>query len=246
MTRARIDELLRAAAEEGPRDAAQLKRRILASAGPLAGGSAAVPAASGSNGGNWQAWSGSSKALLTLPLLVAGAGALLWASARTRPGEPSVVVAPAMAPTVAPASTTAGPLAAPSPGESGASAAESNEPAPASSVLVVNVESLPPAPARHDAKPRSTLAEELGLLERARASLAGGDAPGALGALDDLDRRFPRTQLRDEALLVRVRALEASGRHSEARARAHAFLEASPGSPYAANIAGAIGEESTP
>jgi hypothetical protein len=87
---------------------------------------------------------------------------------------------------------------------------------------------LPPV-----AAPRSSLEVELALIERARRPT--GEAPGrALTTLDEYARSFPQGVLVEEAAVLRLTALAASGQRGEAAARAEAFLRAHPRSPLAA------------
>jgi hypothetical protein len=120
-------------------------------------------------------------------------------------------------------------------------------PAPASAVAMVPApvevrtsfdQVTPPAP-RAPAPapqllPRSTLAQELTLIEKARAELEQSSPRRALVTLDEYARSFPGGALLEESELLRVSALEADGDHLEAVAAARAFLVAHPRSPLAA------------
>jgi hypothetical protein len=59
--------------------------------------------------------------------------------------------------------------------------------------------------------PRSTLAEQLELVRSARAATRAGEPRRALELLDELDRRFRDSPLRDEAALERAEALLRAG-----------------------------------
>jgi TolA-binding protein len=74
----------------------------------------------------------------------------------------------------------------------------------------------------------STYAVELGLLEPARQSIARGDFGGALGAIAQHQREFPRGQLTEEREALRVRALWGMGQHSQAESAANAFRKRYP------------------
>lgn len=77
-------------------------------------------------------------------------------------------------------------------------------------------EARPPAPAvptTPNPRPRSrkaasSLAEEVKLLDRVRASMARGDRAAALRELDGYDQRHPAGTLRREARVLRTRASE--------------------------------------
>jgi hypothetical protein len=84
------------------------------------------------------------------------------------------------------------------------------------------------------------LAAERRLLEEARAALARGDGRSALAAADRHARTFPAGQLAEERESVRVRALVASGRLDEARARAERFRRRYPQSIFLPAIASTL------
>lgn len=65
--------------------------------------------------------------------------------------------------------------------------------------------------------PGSTLAEELRLYEEARAAAASESWDESLERLEELARRFPRTQLAPEAAVTRAEVLLRSGRGVEAQ-----------------------------
>ena len=91
---------------------------------------------------------------------------------------------------------------------------------------------LPPAPAARAAM----LSEELGALDRARLSLANGDARRALDELDGYDRRFPGGRLQLEAEVMRIDAFAKVGRKDLARQHAEAFLRRHPTSVLATRV----------
>jgi len=88
-------------------------------------------------------------------------------------------------------------------------------------------------PAVRAAEPVS-LAQELAALDAARATMARGDAQGALLLLDGYARTCPQGRLRLEAELLRIDALARSGQTEAARRRAETFLRHHPGSVLAA------------
>lgn len=82
----------------------------------------------------------------------------------------------------------------------------------------------------------SQLAEENQLLREARSAARAGNASVALSTLQRLDQRFPRGALLQERELLRVQTLEALGKHTQARARAKAFVRRYPNSPYSKHL----------
>jgi hypothetical protein len=90
-------------------------------------------------------------------------------------------------------------------------------------------------PAPLTAKPsRSTFAEQLEILKRARSALRAGDSREALVVLDRHDDALRGGGLEAEARLLRIEALAASGRSAEARDLARRFIVDYPNSPLAA------------
>jgi len=98
------------------------------------------------------------------------------------------------------------------------------------------------AGAAHLARPAVTLAHELSSLDAARGSLARGDAAGALARLDAYGRAYPHGRLGLEAEVLRIDALDESGRSDAARARAQAFLQRHPHSVLAARVRTRLGD----
>jgi len=98
------------------------------------------------------------------------------------------------------------------------------------------------AGAAHLARPAVTLAHELSSLDAARGSLARGDASGALARLDAYGRAYPHGRLGLEAEVLRIDALDESGRTDAARARAEAFLQHHPHSVLAARVRTRLGD----
>jgi hypothetical protein len=79
----------------------------------------------------------------------------------------------------------------------------------------------------------STLAHELGALKQIRQALRNQDGSAALALLDRYDRGDYGTRLALEAQVLRVEALDASGRGAEAEALARRFVRENPDSPLA-------------
>lgn len=80
-------------------------------------------------------------------------------------------------------------------------------------------------------KPRSTLAEELEQIKSARAALRAGDPVRTLSLLDVYAARSRGGELGAEASLLRIEALAASGRRTEAARLAQKFAVDHPNSP---------------
>ncbi|HZL18066.1 MAG TPA: hypothetical protein VFG23_10000 [Polyangia bacterium] len=99
------------------------------------------------------------------------------------------------------------------------------------------------AHARPETGPASvTLARELSSIDAARTRLARGDAEGALTQLDAYTRGYPRGRLALEAEVLRIDALDQSGRTTAARERAGAFLRRHPHSVLAARVRARLGD----
>jgi TolA-binding protein len=79
-----------------------------------------------------------------------------------------------------------------------------------------------------------TLAEEVRIMDRARAMLAAGRAAETLAVLDEYQRRFPERRFAPEALYLRMEAFVSLGRTAEARAAAESLLARYPNSPHGA------------
>jgi hypothetical protein len=104
----------------------------------------------------------------------------------------------------------------------------SNEPNPTASSTPTSRKPVP----KPQAAPTTplTLEEETQALERARASLAAGEPGAALATLDAYQKARGGT-LALEATLLRIQALSAAGRTSEASELAQRFVAANPNSP---------------
>jgi hypothetical protein len=94
----------------------------------------------------------------------------------------------------------------------------------------------------HAARPAVTLAHELSSLDAARGLLARGDANGALARLDAYARTYPHGRLGLEAEVLRIDALDESGRGEAARARAEAPLQRQPHSVLATRVRTRLGD----
>lgn len=77
---------------------------------------------------------------------------------------------------------------------------------------------------------------DLEALARVRRALSERDAQRALGLLDDFKKRFPASQVAEEAAVLRIEALRAQGRTREAHELGRTFLQERPSSVYAAKV----------
>jgi hypothetical protein len=82
----------------------------------------------------------------------------------------------------------------------------------------------------------TSLSAELALLDRARSALAERDAHTALAVLGAYEQSFPAGVLHDEAVVLRVDALTASGDRVGASRLARDFLASRPTSPHAPHL----------
>lgn len=83
------------------------------------------------------------------------------------------------------------------------------------------------------AAPTATLSNELGVLRQIRQALRNGEGAAALALLDRYDGGEYGSSLALEATLLRVEALDASGRRAEAEQLARRFVRDNPDSPLA-------------
>ncbi len=126
------------------------------------------------------------------------------------------------------------PLLGPSRSEDQASRTRAPNRAPASAAVPPSASAaMPVGPVpTASVKPRPiTQQEELAVLDRARELLATGDAASALAALERYERTPSARSLGAEAALLRIQALAANGRTTEASALAQRFVTRYPNSP---------------
>ena len=95
---------------------------------------------------------------------------------------------------------------------------------------------VPPGPPLKVRIRDKSLKSELGFLEEARVALEARASAGALSLLDEYARQFPAGSMRIEATALRVEALLALGRRSEAQALGDSFLANYPHSPAAMRV----------
>jgi hypothetical protein len=109
----------------------------------------------------------------------------------------------------------------------------------------VVVESLAREAPRSKAAPHSAssaLKAESLLLAAARSKFAAGDASGALDDVGRLGAQFPHGKLVQEREVVAIDCLAALGDRAAMRARALAFRERFPNSPYTAHVRQVLGQ----
>ncbi len=234
--------ILRAGRADAPSPGS--RRKALAALG-LAGG-ATVTAASSS------ATAALAKSAGTVALLkwigVGLVGGLLTIGVVTLQSSPRGDPPPAPRPAVPPVTlggTPRPPVAAvaaprsPDPSPSGEEAVTVGDPPRAPPPLVAPPPEPPP---RASGRPAATsLMEEVAALDAAREALAAGDAPRALRALDDHDRRFAGGALGPETTVLRIDALVLRGDRATAARLGEAFLAAHPHSLYASRVRSRIG-----
>ena len=85
---------------------------------------------------------------------------------------------------------------------------------------------------------------EIAALDGVRRATEGGRPKEALTLLDDYAARFPAGKLREEALVLRIEALHASGDEAGAQRLAQKLLRSSPNTPYAARVRSALAKPS--
>jgi hypothetical protein len=97
-----------------------------------------------------------------------------------------------------------------------------------------------PAGARSSRSSRSSrpsrLAEEVAILDAARAKLATRDYDGALGATEDYRIRFPSGELARDIDVVVIAVLSAKGSREQAKERARVFLATYPNDPHGSGV----------
>jgi hypothetical protein len=224
--------LVRAARAEAPRPGAE--EAALASLG-LLGGAMAAGRARPVHSANSLTVGGGAKALLAAIGIALGVMATGWTLAhRTPAGHGPGTSATHPAPVASPANPLPTAQRVPVP--------PSSMPVPPSIAATPVAPVLEPAsrqrPSTPDRKERrgsiktspaaADLSVEAALVQRAAHSLAGGDARAALLALDEYGERCPHGALAQEAGLLRVRALVATGRSPEAAALAQQLRAADP------------------
>jgi hypothetical protein len=90
------------------------------------------------------------------------------------------------------------------------------------------------APSNPEVDLGAPLAAEVAFIDRARASLASGQAAQGISQLASYEQSFPEARLLPEVLFLRLDGCERLGRHAEARAAAERLVQGFPKSPHAA------------
>jgi hypothetical protein len=220
--------LLDASRAEQPSD--EHKQRMMAMLGigvPLSGPLAAPPPAVPG-----QAAAGLGKsAMLGKVALGVGVVALLGAVMLTQKHDavqpPAATVKPAVAVQVALPPTPAAPAAEATPAVSPLPPVEETPAAVA-----------PAARARPDASAAADadLGEQIRLIEAARAGVASHNAKAATAALDAYAAKFPRGSFGQEAMVLRIRAIDQAGDSARATVLAKSFVARFPNSPHVARL----------
>jgi hypothetical protein len=223
--------LLDASRSEQPSDDHKARMRVLLGIGlPLSGpfvAPAPAHAASAAASMTPTAAGLGKSAALAKAALGFGVVALIGAFVLTRQTDvtpPAAAVKPVAAPVVVVA-----PVVTPTP-----------EVAPAVSPLppVEEPAAAVPAPrsARADASADADLGEQIRLIEAARAGVAAHDAKAATAALDAYAAKFPRGSFGQEAMVLRIRAIDQAGDSGRATALAKSFITRFPNSPHVARL----------
>jgi type IV secretory pathway VirB10-like protein len=111
------------------------------------------------------------------------------------------------------------------------------EPAPVVTPAPEEIEIEEPAKRPTTRKPvEDTLAAETALLKKANAAIRAGDADGALAAVAEHQKKYPKGHLVEEVAATRVRALCAAGRTGEGMAARDRFLARWPKSVHAPRV----------
>ncbi len=225
---------------------------LLAAALPPTASGAAGASGSGASAG--AAVAGSSKGALlllgkSLAIGLVGGLTVVGVLDATR-GAPARAPAPATSALPAIATPARGPAALAVPESTAApqiavpAAALPSLTPPARALAPREVESVPEASshATTNAAPSSSAARhtdalaQLAALASVRNALAAHQPGRALALLDDFARRFPASQVAEEATVLRIETLGALGRMSEARALGLRFLRDRPASVYASRV----------
>jgi hypothetical protein len=116
--------------------------------------------------------------------------------------------------------------------------AEAPAHSPSESIARAPVPAAKPFAVHRGALPRASdpLREELVLLDRARGELVEGDARAALADVQAYRRSFPRGALGEEATLLHIEALGATGDRGAAVAEAKRFLARDEEGPHARRV----------
>ncbi|HWZ92867.1 MAG TPA: hypothetical protein VNW92_28575 [Polyangiaceae bacterium] len=132
------------------------------------------------------------------------------------------------------------PAASPVPSAPSTAPRPSEPPASAQSVPASSATVLAPVVSAERSSPAS-LAEQQALLDVARSAFARSDYAATLDALSSHFRRYPKSLLGEEREALEIKALAASGRDAEAKARAARFKAQFPQSLLMPSVNDSIG-----
>lgn len=118
---------------------------------------------------------------------------------------------------------------------------------PVEALEIENAE-VPAKPTARSSAPTKTidLREEIRQLDQARAQIRSGSAAQALTTISHYRAQFPRGSFLQEASVLRIEALAASGNRAMATADAKRFLAQHPRSPHADRLERLIAAPSKP
>ncbi len=228
-------DLLRFARREGPSLDSRAKIMAALGAGAATAATAGDAVAGQSTHASASIAPAAAKSGLALKLVALGAAVVapiaLWFAVAQPNAEHQPVLTPNVVQTQAPAAPAV---------------AEERAPATSPAPAVTQLEDLPVLPsAAHSAAPSGadepTLADEVKAIQRAKSALSAGNASGALKELDAYKASFPHGRLAQEATVLRIEALAASGNRSAAQKLGEAFLKSNEKSPYAARVRSVLG-----
>lgn len=113
-------------------------------------------------------------------------------------------------------------------------------PKPAFNSPVEHASAAKPTASTEPATKGGDLRLEVAALDRVRRTTEDGRPLDALALLDEYVAKFPKGQLREEALALRIEALQANGDQAGAERLAEQLLRSSPDTPYAARVRAAL------
>jgi hypothetical protein len=87
-----------------------------------------------------------------------------------------------------------------------------------------------------EAAPVSNVQDQIALIDEAHAALKRHDASTAVAAVDTYASKFPDGLFDQEALVIRIEALDQNGSHARAASMARTFLAKHPASPHAKRL----------
>lgn len=103
-----------------------------------------------------------------------------------------------------------------------------------------------PRPAPSSTGDKFSLAAEVTALDQARQAVQRRETVRAIALLDAYQGQFPEGALKQEAAVLRVQALQASGRTQEARELGQSLIRKDPTGPHTQRIHSLLSEPATP